>query len=327
MSKDLTPIDILKGDKKIFSIAVDNLTQDLEHYLEHKDFFYEIIKDQLPSNIADSNYDAKDQINQTIISLTNNFQSDFLKSEIIRLVAGKKKLLRPRLYLTNGSNYELAAAMELFHLATLMQDDVIDQANYRRFLKTTNNLYDNRTAVLSSDLLLIEILTIVKTQVELDLKDLDESIDNKKLSDFVFSTFKLVITQMIESEEQAKFVNDLDSYNDYVIGKTGNLFGLCYMLGFLKQDVDIKDLRAKFNLGVEFGVVFQKIDDYLDAYSDIDITGKDQLDNVNGIKNFVVLMGNNQQKSKNIISDNLAKFLELTDFKDFALEIIGGINE
>ncbi len=296
--------------------------------MKDKDYFYDLISSHLPKDLRIKNLEYSNEIDLNSFNLISDFKNNFMANEVNKLLLGKKKLLRPRLYLTNGSNYNIASTIELFHLATLIQDDVIDEADYRRFIPTINSLHGDKVAILVSDLLLIEILGIFKS--EIDKETISYNKKNQELSKFIFDKFKLVINEMIKSEEGAFKVADIKSYNEYVTGKTANLFGLSYMLGFLNDGISLDVLKQKFELGVRFGVLFQKVDDYLDSYSSFDETGKEQLDKKNGINNFIVIKGNDKINIFNELSRELNEFAKLDDFKFLTNEVIqtiGGNNE
>ncbi len=301
LNDNLSSLDILTGDILIFNLALDNISKDVDLFLKDRDYFYEVIDKQLPDSGDILNYDTSNKIDLAIFNIVDNFKNDFLKYHTLRLSSGKKKMLRAKLALTNSDNYNMAALIELFHLATLIQDDVIDKASIRRHKQTINDAYSNKVAILTSDLLLIEILI----GFEKELKTFEFDKKNQEVSKFVFDKFKLVIDKMLDSELKASNVNTIDDYLSYISGKTANLFGLSYMLGNLNEDSQIIELENYFKIGHKLGIIFQQVDDFIDSYQAVDDTGKDASDLKNGITNYITLNNNNKEHVYNQLNEEL----------------------
>ena len=96
-----------------------------------------------------------DKINNKINVLVDSIENDFAKKEISLIVNAGGKRLRPILVLI-GASYGnkitenvilFASLIELFHTATLIHDDVVDNADLRRGIKTINAKYDDKTAI------------------------------------------------------------------------------------------------------------------------------------------------------------------------------------
>lgn len=144
-------------------------------------------------------------------------------------------------------HYRAAACVEILHTATLIHDDVVDNAEKRRGLFSINALWKNKIAVLAGDYLLAKGLLIA-----LSKKD--------------YSTLELLaqcVKQMSEGEllqVQKSRSLDLDekSYFDIIDGKTASLLATACALG-----AGVEDSRG-YNLGLFLGRAFQVQDDILD---------------------------------------------------------------
>lgn len=173
----------------------------------------------------------------------------------------------------NEKTYSSCILIELLHTATLIHDDVIDDASFRRGKFSINNLWKNKIAVLAGDFLLSKGLS-------LGLKDKDINI--------LFHTSKAVekisegeIFQIQKSRDLD--LNEKDYYN-IISRKTGSLFACCFQLAAVSNGIHSKKkMDSLYNMGLKFGMIFQIKDDILD-YSSSDITGK--------------IMGNDLKESK-----------------------------
>ena len=173
----------------------------------------------------------------------------------------------------NEKTYSSCILIELLHTATLIHDDVIDDASFRRGKFSINNLWKNKIAVLVGDFLLSKGLS-------LGLKDKDINI--------LFHTSKAVekisegeIFQIQKSRDLD--LNEKDYYN-IISRKTGSLFACCFQLAAVSNGIHSKKkMDSLYNMGLKFGMIFQIKDDILD-YSSSDITGK--------------IMGNDLKESK-----------------------------
>ncbi len=294
------------------NILLEKIDDEYHTFDEDKSFFYEYLANYLPSTVLD--FETSDKvIDQEVYNLSNSFQDEFLKSSINYLNQGSKKYIRSKLYQTNGDDITIAALIELFHLATLIQDDVIDKAHVRRNLTTLNKLYGDNVAIVVSDLLLLEIVTKLHEILHPKLDEITCD-DNKAISEFVFNQFKYVVEQMLNSELMDVSKLNETNYHNYIKGKTANLFGLSYMLGFLQEGVTLETLKLKFEQGVELGIVFQKIDDYLDVYGQVEQIGKNSMDQNNNVSNYVVINDFKQDVIFRQISNELQQVATQKDF-------------
>jgi len=185
-------------------------------------------------------------------------------------VSGGKRL-RPALLLLSAKlcGYEgpaavrLGTVVELIHTATLIHDDVIDEADMRRGRPSTNSRWGNHVSVLAGDWLYMQAFKC--TQVERNFEILELLID--------------VTQQMVEGELlQLSCLRKLDvteeQYLDLAFRKTACLFSVCLRLGaaLAGQSKEVEGLLGAY--GTNFGLAFQLTDDVLDFTSSEDVLGK-----------------------------------------------------
>lgn len=192
----------------------------------------------------------------------------FMKSNVYLLdkimgyiVKRKGKQMRPMfVFLSAGvhgkineSTYRGAALIELLHTATLVHDDVVDDANYRRGFFSINALWKNKIAVLVGDYLLSRGLLLSIDHGDFDLlKIVSEAV--REMSE----------GELLQIEKARKLDITEDIYYDIIRQKTASLIASCCGVGSrsVSEDVDLS-LRMKL-FGEKVGMAFQIKDDLFD---------------------------------------------------------------
>ncbi len=153
-----------------------------------------------------------------------------------------------------------AAAVELLHLATLVHDDLLDDAPVRRGVPTVNAKEGAATALLAGDLL-IGLAGRLASRVDGHVRaSLDEALVD------------LCAGQALEADNRYHAGADAETVLRTATLKTGTLLGVaCEIGGHLAGAADTADLRA---YGLDFGTVLQLVDDLLDLLSDEPTYGK-----------------------------------------------------
>jgi octaprenyl-diphosphate synthase len=162
----------------------------------------------------------------------------------------------------NEKTYTGASLIELIHTATLVHDDVVDDANLRRGFFSINALWKNKIAVLVGDFLLSKSLML--------------SINNKHFD--LLEIISRAIEQMSEGEllqiEKARRLDITEKvYYDIITKKTASLIASCCAAGCASVSNDATLVNKMWVLGEKIGVVFQIKDDLFD-YETNTITGK-----------------------------------------------------
>lgn len=156
----------------------------------------------------------------------------------------------------------LAAAVELIHTATLVHDDIIDEAKFRRGKESVQNKWGKDMAVYVGDYLLSQAFCILSDRT---------SIDKLK---YVSRTVRAICEgEISQYESMYKMISTYD-YIKRICRKTALLFSLSFSAG-AKESKCSRDVgKALVNYGINYGIAFQMYDDLLDYTSNENIIGK-----------------------------------------------------
>ena len=185
------------------------------------------------------------------------------------------KRMRPVLLLLMAKNFggvneatlHSAVGLELLHTASLVHDDVVDEAHERRGQQSVNACFDNKVAVLVGDYILsTALLHVSKTsQKEIfhQIAELGRALANGE------------ILQLTNTDENGL---SEDKYFQVIEKKTGALFESCCVIGALSAGLPMKDMNEVKQFGRIIGTIFQIRDDIFDYYDSKEIgkpTGND----------------------------------------------------
>ena len=173
------------------------------------------------------------------------------------------KMLRSKLVLkiagVSDESIKLCAIVEMIHAASLLHDDVIDEANTRRGKPSVNALFDNKTAIMFSHILYSRAFT----ELTLMNKRVAYTISN--------AVTQLSIGEMLDVDLANTFNTSYDKYLDMIYKKTGSLIEAAAKAAAILAGLD----ENKYALyGKNLGVAFQMIDDILDITQDSQTLGK-----------------------------------------------------
>ena len=187
------------------------------------------------------------------------------------IIRQKGKKIRPLLVLLSAKitggvterTYRGAALVELLHTATLIHDDVVDDANKRRGMWSINALFKNKVAVLMGDYLLSRGLMI--------------SVDGNDY-DFLGVTTNAVKRmsegELLQIQKTRKLDIDEETYFKVISDKTASLLETCCSIGAMST-TDNKDyIEAMRKFGHSLGMSFQIRDDILDYEGKSNLIGK-----------------------------------------------------
>lgn len=194
-----------------------------------------------------------------------------LKGPAEMMFRGGGKRLRPALVLLSSrlfgpqpeSAISIAAAVEMVHGASLIHDDVIDDADLRRGQPTIKAISGNRIAVLLGDLLLCQALLAV---AELDRVVLVQVVSQ--------AVADMTAGQILELRFQGNVETQVDQYLRMIHGKTAALMEAGCRLGALLNQASPAHTEACASFGMNLGMAFQISDDVLDIWGSPDKLGK-----------------------------------------------------
>ncbi|MGO4927146.1 polyprenyl synthetase family protein [Fundicoccus sp. Sow4_F4] len=167
-----------------------------------------------------------------------------------------------------------AAAIEMLHLATLIHDDVIDEADSRRGVKAIHKQHSNRIAIYAGDYLLAYSARLFKEAHKL--------YESTSMDDWVIE--RILDGEISQLENQFEQSISIYQYLRQIRGKTAMLFALSVFSGSTRPELNRFKSRQAFYIGLEIGMAFQLSDDLIDYQIDQRASGKPQLQDVqNGI--------------------------------------------
>jgi octaprenyl-diphosphate synthase len=186
------------------------------------------------------------------------------------LRGGGGKRIRPALLLLSAKlfNYEgrgavrLGAVVEIIHTATLVHDDIIDEAQTRRGRPAANTQWGNSKCVLAGDWLYMQSFRIALQ--ERNLRILDALIG---------LTQQMVEGELLQMEKLGKCIS-LDEHFDLIYRKTACLFSVCMRMGAILGNASPQEEEKVAQYGRDLGMAFQIVDDVLDLTASESVLGK-----------------------------------------------------
>jgi octaprenyl-diphosphate synthase len=158
---------------------------------------------------------------------------------------------------------ELGVIVEFIHTASLVHDDIVDDAATRRGSEPANRVWGNQLAVLFGDFLYARSLALSVSLGKLRLVEV-----------LTEATSRLVEGEMLDVLHNGNAELSLDSYMDIIDRKTASLFAGCAQAAGVLAEVTPEQEAALATFGHDIGVAFQLIDDLLDYAADPDQLGK-----------------------------------------------------
>ncbi len=242
---------------------------------------------------SNNNY-SLDKIITPIIEDLKSFEVEFERSieSDVRLINSitkymmrkKGKNIRPSLTLLSArlcgepslNTYRAAAMMELLHIATLIHDDVVDDATIRRGFPSLNFTWKNKLSVLIGDFLLSKALINM-----IRLRDFDA------LEIISITAEKLSAGEILQIEKSMTRSMDEKTYFNMIGQKTSSLIATSCELGAITTTKKEEDRKAVYEFGHNLGTAFQIKDDLFDITGSEFQTGKNSNSDVK--KNMITL--------------------------------------
>ena len=194
-----------------------------------------------------------------------------LEGYVVYALGSRGKRLRPLLALLasgatgqiNSNHVDLAVIVELIHIATLVHDDVMDEAERRRAQPTANARWGNSLSVLLGDCLFAHALT------------LSTNFENADIGRAIARTAATVCSgEMIQTQRRFDLTLTVQDYLRIVEMKTGSLFSAAAELAAIISEADPNVIETFKNFGFQIGTAYQIYDDCLDLAGTESATGK-----------------------------------------------------
>lgn len=224
-----------------------------------------------------------DRVNKKIdeFLLTN----DSLMSEVMRwILQNRGKQLRPTMMLLASSFgtwderiIEFAAFLEIIHMASLVHDDIVDDAKMRRGYQSVQRRFGKIVAVYAGDFMIFATLSRLSF------------IPNKRQVSYFRSLLELCNGELLQYENLHNINLTEKDYLQRIQGKTGTLFRLACKVGAIEARCNAQTVKALESYGTLFGEMFQIQDDLMDFFGVLDMGKKTQTDLQNGIYSLPVI--------------------------------------
>ncbi|MDQ3632975.1 MAG: polyprenyl synthetase family protein [Acidobacteriota bacterium] len=164
---------------------------------------------------------------------------------------------------SSESVIRLATVMEMLHTATLVHDDIIDNADTRRNRTSVNARFGNQSAVLMGDWLYMSAFETSLKERSLEILDILTELTRKMTEGELIQLTMLGRTDISE-----------EGYFDILQRKTAYLFSACCEIGAILGNASGEVQKALKDYGKNLGIAFQLADDVLDFTADKDVLGK-----------------------------------------------------
>jgi len=195
------------------------------------------------------------------------------------LMAGGGKRIRPLLLLLSAkalrcdsaARIRMGAVVEMLHTATLVHDDIIDEASTRRGRPSSNTTWGNSKCVLAGDWLYMQAFATALAERNFRVLDLLISL-----------TQQMVEGELLQMEKLGHLINE-EEYFDLIYRKTACLFKVSMQLGAVianctatagQEPLDAPFEETLGEYGRNLGLAFQIVDDVLDLTANDDVLGK-----------------------------------------------------
>lgn len=194
-----------------------------------------------------------------------------VKAPLVEAIESGGKMLRPAMVVLGAKlgKYNskriipIAACVELLHTATLIHDDIIDEAKLRRGIEAVHSKYSKEVAVLVGDYVFAKTFDLLAGDYPAEML--------QKLS---HSIMKICEGELAQYAHRYSDALELEQYIEIIAGKTAALFSMSLFAGAYEANVNNQTQRALIQAGYCIGMAFQIVDDCLDFLSAPETIGK-----------------------------------------------------
>jgi octaprenyl-diphosphate synthase len=221
----------------------------------------------------------------------------------------------------NKNTYLVAALVEILHTATLVHDDVIDEAEVRRSFPSINALWKNKISILMGDYLLAKSLISATATGSLEIMEI-----------LARTAKRLSKGELFQIEKSRKLDISEQEYYMMVSDKTAALISACCELGCMTIRNTTEDRQALAKYGENIGIAFQIKDDLLDFEGKENILGKHVGADLKGKKitlPLITSLNNAPGRERTVVLKLLKKGVTDNDIKEIITfcERYGGLKQ
>lgn len=215
-----------------------------------------------------------EKLNAYIASLNYSRPPVNLYAPVEYVLALGGKRIRPLLMLMTYNIYKeevdgilsAAAGIETYHNYTLLHDDLMDKADLRRGNLTVHKKWDENTAILSGDTMLVLAYKFMCNTAPAHLKEVMDIFNETAL--------EIGEGQQYDMEFETRMDVTVEEYLEMIRLKTSVLLAASMKIGALVGGASADDAARLYDFGLQLGLAFQLQDDYLDVYGDPAVFGK-----------------------------------------------------
>lgn len=252
-------------------------------------------------------------VNEFLDHLSYDRKPESLYEPIKYVLSMGGKRIRPTLMLLAYNLYKEnpedilmnACALETYHNYTLLHDDLMDNADMRRGHLTVHKKWNDNTAILSGDSMLV---LAFQRMMQCDTKHLKDILD-------LFTVTALEIGEGQQYDMEFETRNDVkeEEYIEMIRLKTSVLLACALKIGAILADASAEDADNLYKFGEQIGLAFQLQDDYLDVYGDSKVFGKEIGGDITSNKKTYMLI-NAFNKSNDAQRKELTRWVSARDF-------------
>lgn len=252
-------------------------------------------------------------VNEFLDHLSYDRKPESLYEPIKYVLSMGGKRIRPTLMLLAYNLYKEnpedilmnACALETYHNYTLLHDDLMDNADMRRGHLTVHKKWNDNTAILSGDSMLV---LAFQRMMQCDTKHLKDILD-------LFTVTALEIGEGQQYDMEFETRNDVkeEEYIEMIRLKTSVLLACALKIGAILADASAEDAENLYKFGEQIGLAFQLQDDYLDVYGDSKVFGKEIGGDITSNKKTYMLI-NAFNKANAAQREELTRWVSARDF-------------
>lgn len=259
-----------------------------------------------------------------------------VEQAILQMIHAGGKMLRPAyqlLFSSFGPEQDrkkataIAAAIEMLHTATLIHDDIVDEAELRRGLSSIRSQFGNSVAVYAGDYLFVSCFKLMANYAS----------SMKSLQMHSKSMESILNGELGQMDNRYNINLSVADYLEAISGKTAELFALSCAIGAYESGTSRKFAEQAGKIGLAIGMAFQIMDDILDYTQDQQKLGKPVLEDVKqGVYSLPLILalesdatrlrpllekrGNLSQAEQHLIFELVHDLGSVTRAQDFAKE-------